>query len=238
MNNFNDSLKKILNFAFSDKSNSFFNSKDFLKDFSSDDINILNLKESKIFINRNNELDYIFILVNGRTYVENYTFDGRRIIADTHTKPQIFGLIEAINNNDFYKGTVITLSKSLLVKVSKEKFLETLYTDINIASNVIKYLADFSTHSIKVFEYKTAISTYENLILYLYNKVLGKNLPNRIEDKKSFIADSLQINKRTLYRYLNKLTEEGIISREGQSIIVSDSNFTKIEKLFNSINDL
>lgn len=238
MNNFNNSLKKILKFAFSDKSNLFFETKDFLKDFSSDYIQILNLKENKIFIESNNELKYIFILVNGMTYVVNYTLDGRRIIADTNNDAQIFGLIEAINNTNYYMGTVITLSKSLLVKVNKDKFLQAVQSDLDIASIIIKYLADFSTHTIKVSEYKTAISTYENLVIYLYNKTLGKNLPDRIKDKKSFIADSLQINKRTLYRYLNKLTAEDIISRDGQDIIISENNFKKIEKLFNSINNL
>lgn len=238
MNNFNDSIKKILNFTFSDKSKSIFAEKAFLKDFSSDFIQTLNLKENTIFIDRNNKLEYIFILIKGMTYVENYTLEGRRIIADTLSEAQIFGLIEAINNINHYKGTVITLSKSLLVKVNKEKFLEAIYSDIAIASIVIKYLADFSTHSIMVSEYKTAISPYENLIIYLYNKVLGKSLPDRIKDKKSFIADSLQINKRTLYRYLNKLTDEGIITRDRQDIVISDDNFIKLGKLFNSINNI
>jgi CRP-like cAMP-binding protein len=238
MNEFNESLKKILKFSFSDISSSFFISRGFLKEFSSDYIHILNLKENKLFIDRNNQLEYIYILVKGMTYVVNYTLDGRRIISDTHTEAQIFGLIEAINNSTYYKGTVITLSNSLLVKVNKVKFLEAIYSDIDIASIVIKYLADFSTHSIEISQHKTSISAYENLIIYLYNKILGKSLPDRIKDKKSFIADSLQINKRTLYRYLNKLAAEDIISREGQDIIISESNFKKIEKLFNSINNL
>lgn len=238
MDNINDDLKNIIKLAYSDKSNSFSMVKDFLNGFSSDYIEILNIKENTIFIQGDNELEYIFILVHGTTYVVNYTLDGRRIIADTHAEAQIFGLIEAINNDRYYKGTVITLSKSLLVKVDKKKFLEAIYSDIELASDIIKYLADFSTHSIKVSEYKTAISPYENLIIYLYNKTLGKNFPYKIKDKKSFISDSLQINKRTLYRYLNKLTEQKIISRERQDIIISQGNFNRIEKLFNSINNL
>jgi len=238
MNNFNELLKKTLKFAFSDEAKLQLHSRDFFKDFSSDFIKILNLKENTIFIDGNNNLEYIFILVNGITYVENYTLNGRRIIADTLNEAQIFGLIEAINNCNYYKRTVITLSKALLVKINKEKFLEAIYSDIDIASIIIKYLSDFSTHSIMVSEYKTAISSYENLIIYLYNKALGKKLPYRIKDKKSFIADSLQINKRTLYRYLNKLTAEEIISRDRQDIIISENNFKKLEKQFDSINNL
>lgn len=238
MSNFNTCLKEILQFTFSDKPNSFFKAQDFMKKVFSDYIDILNLKENKIFIDRNGELNYIYILVKGTTYVVNYTLDGRRIIADTHTEAQIFGLIEAINKEKYYSGTVITLSKCLLAKIDKDQFLEAMYSDIDIASSIIKYLANFSTRSIKTSKYKTEVSPYENLIIYFYNKALGKNFPYRIKDKKSFIADSLQINKRTLYRYLNKLTDEKIILRERQDIIISESNFKKIEKLFNSINNL
>ena len=231
MNNLNDTIKRILKFAFSSEAKSLFNARDFLNKFSTDYIHILSLKENTVFIERGNKLEYIYILVNGTTYVENYTLEGRRVIADTLKEAQIFGLIEAINNSIYYKGTVITLSKALLVKVNKGKFLEAIYSDIDVASIIIKYLAGFSTHSIMVSEYKSSLSAYENLIIYLYNKVLGKSLPSRIKDKKSFIADSLQINKRTLYRYLNKLTAEGIISRDHQDIIISEENFEKLEKM-------
>lgn len=237
MRNFNDSLKEILKLAFSDKADSFCDTKKLLKDFSSDYIQVQCLRENTIFINSYNKLEYIYVLISGITYVVNYTFDGRRIIADTLTKPQIFGLIEAVNGADCYKGTVITLSDSILVKVNKEKFLKVIASDINIAAYIIKYLADFSTHSMKVSGYKTAISPYENLIVYLYNKALGKALPYRIKDSKSFIADYLNIDKRTLYRYLNKLSDEGIIARERQDIIISEKSFKKIEQLFSSINN-
>lgn len=238
MNNFYNSLGKILKYSFSQEEKPLYNTRAFLKDFSSDIIQILSLKENTIFIESNKKLEFIYILVNGTTYVENYTLDGRRIIADTLKAAQVFGLIEAINNVSYYKGTVITLSRALLVKINKDKFLEAVYNDIEIATIIIKYLAYFSTHSIMVSEYKASVSPYDNLIIYLYNKILGKRLPHRIDDNKAFIADSLQINKRTLYRYLNKLTDEGIIYREGQDIIVSDDNFKKLEQLFNSINNL
>lgn len=238
MSDFNDSLKQILSLAFSNKADSQSSSKAILKALSSDNIQILSIKENKLFIDSSNKLDYIYVLINGVTYVVNYTLDGRRIIADTLTEPQIFGLIEAINGADSYRGTVITLSNSVLVKVNKESFLKATGSDIDIAAYIIKYLADFSTRSMKVSSYKAAISPYENLIVYLYNKTLGKNLPYRIKDNKSFIADYLHVDKRTLYRYLNKLSADGIIARERQDIIISESSFKRIEKLFNSINNL
>ncbi len=238
MNNFNDSFKKVIEFSFSNKSSSHNASKEFLKEFSSDKIQIFDLEENKIFIESNNKLDYIYILVNGMTYIVYYTVDGRRIIADTLNGVQIFGLIEAVNNTSCYSGTVITLSKSLLVKIKKEYFLEAIYNDIHIASYIIKYLAAFSTHSIKASEYKTSISPYENLIIYLYNKTIKKNLPCKIKDNKTFIADSLHINKRTLYRYLNRLTDDDIISRDRQDIVITENNYKKIQRIFNSINNI
>lgn len=238
MNNFNDSLKKVLDYAFSYKANSFNAAKEFLKQYSSDKIQILDLEENKLFIESNNKLDYIFILISGMTYIVYYTVDGRRIIADTLNEVQIFGIIEAVNNTSLYSGTVITLSKSLLIKIKKECFLDAIYKDIDIASYIIKYLADFSTHSIKASEYKTSISPYENLIIYLYNKTLKKNFPCKVKDNKAFIADFLHINKRTLYRYLNKLTDEGIISRDRQDIIITENNYKILLSIFNSINNI
>lgn len=233
----NEAIKQILKITFEDKTPSLSDEKELVSAISSEYIQILNIKENIVFIDNGSELDYIFIQVKGMSYVTKYTLDGRRIIAATFGGAQIFGLIEAINGSKTYMGTVITLSDCILVKVKKEKFLQAMYSDLVTASITIKCLADFSTYSIETIESKAAISSYENLIIYLYNKTLGKKLPHAISDKKEFIADLLQINKRTLYRYLDKLSKEGIISRSRQDINISKDNLDKIEKLYESIHN-
>lgn len=201
-------------------------------------IHMLDLAENTIFLERTDAFDDVYISISGIAYVVKYTLDGRRIIADTFTEPQIFGLVEAIHGEQHYQATVVTLARSVIFRINKERFLKEIFSNLELSAIMIRYLAGLSMHAMKTSENKAARTPYENLIIYLYNKSLGKKLPYRLRDNKSFIADSLQINKRSLYRYLNELSDEGIISRELQEIVISQEQFQKIERIFNTINEL
>jgi CRP-like cAMP-binding protein len=231
-----NALKKLFEFAYSDKISSYELMIDYLAQFKSSDIHVLSLIPNTVFIENTTKINYIYLLVKGSTYVVNYTVEGERIIADTLKEVQIFGLIEAINQYHYYNSTVITLDQCILVKIKKDYFLEAIYRDLRIAAYAIQYLAMFSNHTIKASEYKTTLSPRDKLIVYLYNKGIGQSFPISIKDNKSFIADSLQINKRTLYRYLNDLTQEQIITRNKQAILISKENFEKIKSLINTLN--
>ena len=173
-------------------------------------------------------MNYIYILIYDEIYILNYTIDGNRIIADKLKAPQVLGLIEAISKDDVYKSTVVSLTDSTLLKVDRDAMLEAMYSDLNISRYIIEYLAHFSKSRIENISNSMSLSKYDNLLIYLYSYTIGNLFPVIIKENKTFIADYLNINNRTLYRYLDILDKENIINRKGQSIIIGRDNYQNL----------
>lgn len=167
-------------------------------------------------------------MIYDEIYILNYTIDGNRIIADKLKAPQVLGLIEAISKDDVYKSTVVSLTDSTLLKVDRDAMLEAMYSDLNISRYIIEYLAHFSKSRIENISNSMSLSKYDNLLIYLYSYTIGNLFPVIIKENKTFIADYLNINNRTLYRYLDILDKENIINRKGQSIIIGRDNYQNL----------
>ena len=191
---------------------------------------IQQLKPNSCFIESGARLDYIYVQLSGTSYIVNYTPKGKRMIADTLYGGQIYGLIEALHHRRTYIGNVITLSPCILVQVPYNVFLSALKSDLFLSNLALDYLADFSAKLMESSEQKSAATPMENFLLYLYHRSSQQSLPCCIKENKTFIADYLGIDKRSLYRYLNQFEKEGYLHREKQTLLISEENFHRIKK--------
>lgn len=184
--------------------------------------------KSSLIVQGLEKMKYIHILVRGEIYILNYTLDGNRVIADKLKAPQMLGLIEAISNEDKYSSSVVSLTDCTLIKVDSAVLIRAINSNLDLSKYVIKYLASFSKSRIENISKSMSLSKYENLLFYLHSHTIGNFLPVIITENKSFIADYLNINNRTLYRYLDRLDREDIISRKGQSIVINSENYKNL----------
>ncbi len=188
------------------------------------------LKPNVFFIESGAKLDYIYVQLSGTSYIVNYTPKGKRIIADTLHGGQIYGLIETLHHRKSYIGNVITLSPCLIAKIPHNLFLSALKHDLFLSNLALSYMADFSAKLMESSEQKSAASPMENFLFYLYHRSIQEPLPCHITENKTFIADYLRIDKRSLYRYLNQFEKEGYLRREKQAILISEENLGLIKK--------
>ncbi|OPL08278.1 MAG: hypothetical protein AVO33_01135 [delta proteobacterium ML8_F1] len=226
---FTRELKEILEFVFQDPAGTLEETHKKLSQLSSDCFKLIKKAPHELLLHQRNPLGDLYLLAYGTTYTVYYTRDGRRIISDTLKGGQVFGLVEILSDEKTSRAAVYTLTDCLFVKIGSGIFLSALREDPGISQIVMHYLAKFSYKLITAFENLSSATAYENLLMYLYNKALAQHLPATIDDKKAFIADAIQVDKRTLYRYLNQLSEEKMIQREGQRIVISLENFRRIE---------
>jgi len=225
---FNQTLKDILNLVFNPQGDASDALQALLAGLDSRPLKLLKKRPQEGLLHQKDPLNELYILISGTTYTLHFTLEGRRVISDTLESGQIFGLIEVLSEEKTSRAAVHTLTDCLFVKVNRELFLKALYEDPEISQVIMHYLARFSNRLIAAFERRTSVSAYESLLLYLYNRSLGQNFPCRIKEKKSFIADALHVDKRTLYRYLNRLSEADLILREGQSILITRDRFSRL----------
>ncbi len=232
---FNQTLKEILDLAFNQQGESLQDMKTRLSGLESRSLKLMQKRPQEGLLHQKDPLRELYILISGTTYTLHFTLEGRRVISDTLSGGQIFGLIEVLSEETTSRAAVHTLTDCLFIEVNRELFLQALYEDPEISQAIMHYLARFSNRLIAAFERRTSVSAYENLLLYLYNKSLGQDFPHRIKEKKAFIADALHVDKRTLYRYLNRLSDEDLILREGQTILITRDRFVRLADKIGSI---
>lgn len=192
----------------------------------------LKLRANTCFIEEGSELDSIYLQLSGSSYIVNYTSSGRRIIADTLFGMQIYGLIEALHHRPNYLANVITLTPGQFAKIPVEDFMAAIKKDLSLSNLALQYVGDFCAKLMESSEQKSSLSPFENFLYYLYQRTVHQGLPYVIVENKTFLADYLHIDKRTLYRYLKQLEEEECLTRDKQNILITSTQFAKIrEKL-------
>ena len=75
----------------------------------------------------------------------------------------------------------------------------------------------------------------ENLLIYIHQYCTGRRLPAILPVERKTMAEELGINLRTLYRYISRLKEEGLIAIERGKISVSEEQFQQLDKLVSQI---
>lgn len=192
-------------------------------------------RKGEIVIEGFQPLSHIYILLSGDVYILNYTFNGKRVISNTLEAPQLLGLIEGINHEDHYMATVVTLTKCTLLKVETGPFLQAVTSNFELSNYIVSYLAKLTTFLMENTSIKMSLSNFDKLLLYLYDQSIGQQPPVIIAENKNFIADLLNINIRTLYRYLDELTELKMIQRAGQNIVMERENIKAIARKVENI---
>lgn len=176
-------------------------------------------------------LDKIYLMLTGKCHAVKFSSDGRSVIADTLEPVQLFGLYEMLSNTGVYNATVTAVNTSVMIEFPAKKFYEALKSDMKIAMMMLSYLAEMTKHSLERTNSTLFHTSYENLCIYIYNSCSGKAMPYKLITERKTIAEELNINLRTLYRYIDKLKSEGHISIDRGKLVINEKQYKALSEL-------
>lgn len=191
---------------------------------------LLQLNQGTVFIHAGGVIDEILLLGSGSVYIMNHTISGKRVIADTLSSPQILGIIEAQCGLKEFKGTVVTLSPCLVIRIERRAFQTHVENDLEAMRILLGYYAGFSLATIENTGHIRAMKTEDKLVHYLYSRCLGKPFPVHLKEHKSFMADAVGISERSLFRHLETMERGGYLRRDGQAVCVDKPGFRAMEQ--------
>ncbi len=193
-------------------------------------VRLVRLGKGSPFINSGLPLNKIYLLLSGRCYIVKYSVDGKSIIADTMYPVQLFGLYEMLDHTQVYRATVTAASDCCLLEISAAYFRECLNEDIKTCLLTLEYLAGVMEQSISKSDRTLFNTALQNLVLYIHQQCRGVTLPHRLAISRQTLSEELNINLRTLYRYLDKLKEENLILVERGKILVGPDQFARLDQ--------
>ncbi len=231
---FQETLFSILQTAFS-QTYTCAGAKKVFTPYTSPQIRILNLRQGAQCIAGGLPVEKIHLLVAGKCYILKYSVDGKSIIADTMYPVQLFGLYELLQGSPTYEATVTAASECVLLELPAGAFRQALYENISIALLTLEYLAGMVQHNFRRNDRNLLNSGMENLLLYIHQYCTGKRLPTILPVERKIMSEELGINLRTLYRYINRLKEEGLISIQKGKIQVTSEEFRRLDQIVSEI---
>ena len=198
-------------------------------------VKMIRLKQGMQCIGGGLPVDKIYLLTAGKCYIVKYSIDGKRIIADTMYPVQLFGLYEMLREAPVYDATVTAATECVLLEFSAREFSRWIYGDNSIALITLEYLAGLVQNNYRRNDRSLLNSGMENLLIYIHQYCTGRPLPAVLPVERKTMSEELGINLRTLYRYISRLKEEGLISIERGKISVTKEQFHQLDKLVSQI---
>lgn len=198
----------------------------------SEQLNFITFPKGSFLNHMGMPLNRLLIHLTGEVAVYKYSPSGIGIRGDVSAAPQIYGLYEMLlgvaeHGVDLQAATDVTCLALL-----PEEFRRLIEQNHRIALHALYFLARFTDRILNRNDQLTLNTPYENLIIYLYERSLGRKPPVLIRENKNEIAQFLNISNRTLYRQLDRLEQEQILERYKGHIRINADAFRILEQKY------
>lgn len=194
---------------------------------------IINLVKNEYVFDSFTNSDYIGIILSGNINIEKILPSGKSVFMYSKRKGDIFGEVAAFSNTKHYPCNVISQTKTSLILFHKLEFFKLLELNSNVLNNFLSLICD------KTFSLNNRVATLsftsakEKIVHSLLNDfTIDDNLTIRLPFSKQCWATTLNISRASLYRELDILSKDLIISFI-KSNTIKILNIAKLEEVLN-----
>ena len=165
----------------------------------------------------------ILLLESGTVEVSRYAQEGERILQSFMTAPQCLGLIESLTESPVLSGVkAVTAGRYYSLSLK-----DPIFQNPRVLMLLLRYVASLSEETMRQNAEEKHLSKKDRLAHAIYKNTKAP-FPATLPLKREDLADLLAIPKRSLYRYLNELEEEGCVFREKGKIMVSEEGHERL----------
>ena len=152
--------------------------------------------------------DSISIISEGHIEIISYSFSGKEVVFNSLNKNQIFGNNLLFSSSPFYKGDVVSKTKSIIVSIKKNDLITLLSSNPKFLEEYLKIQSDFGKSlnaQIKLFSIDSAKERFEYYLFMNNDEISYKSVTD--------LASKLNLKRETLSRLISKLEKENAIKR-------------------------
>lgn len=173
-------------------------------------------------------LDYVYILLEGNCCVEKYKQSGAVVTDNTRYPLQMFGLFEGLAGIQYYSTTMRCVSDCVYIQTPIESYMYLLRSDPKLMWMTMQFLSSFLADYIDSSDLLILSDPRYIILSKLYRYCLGKTFPVTVHYKKEDLARDLNLNLRTMYRYLDQYYKSGLLSSKKGKIMITQEQHKAI----------
>lgn len=190
---------------------------------------LLHRKKKSAYLFRNYQpLKDVYILLEGNCGVEKYKQSGAVVTDNTRHPLQMFGLFEGLAGIGYYTATMRCITECVYLAVPIDRCLTLLRSDPELMWMVMQFLSSFLADYIDSSDLLILNDPQTLILSKLYHSCIGKTFPVTVMDKKEDMARDLNLNLRTMYRYLEQFYASGLLGHQKGKITITQQQHMEI----------
>lgn len=191
------------------------------------------LEKGTIFVREGEPAEVVFFVVKGIVEAIDYRIFGSSYAYMQFDRVYAFGGMEFIMDIDTYKTTLRTVTDCTVVKISREKFKKWMYSDIRAmkyeAKMVGEYLLKEGRNS-RLFLFLQGSDRLALLFIERYERY-SKNGLLHVKGNRQNLADETGLCIKSISRGVKKFLDEGLITKEGNQILIDERQYGRLKKI-------
>lgn len=188
------------------------------------------MKKGTTFIRENSVADMIYFIADGVVVATDYRVLGISYDFMQFKKPYAFGGMEFVMDLDVYKTSLRTVSDCIAVKISRSMFEKWMYSDIRAMKYECKQMGEYlfeQARNERVFHLMKGSDRLCLLLVHHYEHYQCDGVLWVDEGQKS-LADKTGMCLKSINRAVKKLSEQGLIQKQGNKILVDRKQYEKM----------
>ncbi|BBF45034.1 predicted N-ribosylNicotinamide CRP-like regulator [Lachnospiraceae bacterium KM106-2] len=193
---------------------------------------IVNMEAGTVFIRENADVDFVYILIEGKVKAIDYRVFGITYDYMWWDAVKSFGAMEVILDVDKYKTTLQTVTHCKMLVISRKKFDNWMKSDINAlkieSKMMVSYLLEQARRE-RIFLFMQGTDRVAYLLTQLYEE-RGNEKKCSLKWTRQELSDCTGLCVKTINRSIAKLSEDGYLSRDGNKIIITEEQYSEMKR--------
>lgn len=195
---------------------------------------IIGLGKNAVLVQRNDPVEYGYILLKGKLSAFNQTFDGKFSVLAAMYPPEVVSDLEVLAEKDSFAANVMADEESELLIYPVALFRQVLFEDLPFLLKISQMQARKSFHISNLRGQQALYGSTEKIVSYLVQYCAEHQpTPKReigVDVTRQQLASQMVIGIKTLYRGLIRLQDQGYITVRRGRIRISYSQYQRLLK--------
>lgn len=195
---------------------------------------LVTARENETIIYQKDPAAYLYMLLCGRAVILNQISWNSDNVIDYVESPHILGLVEYLNNIDYYTAFVVAKTRCVMFRILVSDFVQIIKTDASLCYPTLVIMGKITDSNMNHAERHKTFHPKDILGHYLYLRA-SSHLPYTCPLTRNALAEELHINLRTLYRHIDDMEKKGYLTLRKGKIVIEEEHLEKLADRYGDV---
>ena len=197
-----------------------------------ENFSIESIEKGKTFIREGEPVEAVYFIGDGIIKATDYRIYGISFDFMLFTNVYAYGGMEIIMDMEKYRTSLQTVTDCIVLKIPKAQFNKWMKTDIQSLRYEAKLMGEYlleQARNVRAFLFLQGQDRLAMLLINRYEKYAEQGIL-RIRNDRQELSDFTGLSVKTITRSVKKLREEGLISKEGNDIVIGKEQYASLKE--------